>query len=156
MSGGQSGADRAALDVGLELGFEVGGWLPRDRWAEDGPLPDRYPNMRETESEDPAVRTEWNVRDADATVVLSHGPLSGGAALTVSCARRLARPLLHLDLDEGGAERAAQQLAEWLGEHRVAVLNVAGPRASQDPEIYRATRRVLGAALADQAALRGA
>ena len=73
VSGGQTGADRAALDAARELGIETGGWVPRGRWAEDGQVPDCYPNMKETDSADPALRTEHNVRDSDGTVVFSHG-----------------------------------------------------------------------------------
>ena len=82
VSGGQTGADRAALDIALELGFESGGWVPLGRQAEDGKIPDRYPNLRETDSPLPAVRTELNVRDSDATLIVSHGTLVGGTALT--------------------------------------------------------------------------
>jgi len=125
----------------------VGGWVPRGRWAEDGALPDRYPNLVETDSPDPAVRTEWNVRDSDATVVLSHGLLRGGSALTAVLARRLGKPLLHLDLEAVEIEAATARLVEWTEAHGIAVLNVAGPRASKDATIYAATRAVLMAAL---------
>ena len=112
--------------------------MPRGRWAEDGALPAHYPNLRETDSPDPAVRTEWNVRDSDATVVLSHGPLRSGSALTADFARRIGKPLLHLDLARTPLESAAAQLTAWTRTHRVAVLNVAGPRASGDAKIYAA------------------
>ncbi len=72
ISGGQTGADRAALDVAIECGIDHGGWVPQGRWAEDGPLPRGY-HMRETEVTQLATRTEWNVRDADATLIFSHG-----------------------------------------------------------------------------------
>ena len=81
VSGGQTGADRAALDVALELGIDHGGWVPKGRAAEDGRLPSRY-RVRETPSEDPAERTERNVADADAALLISHGPLTGGSELT--------------------------------------------------------------------------
>ena len=76
ISGAQTGADRAALDAALALGLPIGGWVPRGRRAEDGPVPDRYPNLRETDTDDYETRTRWNVQDADATLILSHGPLS--------------------------------------------------------------------------------
>ena len=69
VSGGQTGVDRAALDAALALGMRCGGWCPAGRWAEDGPIDPRYP-LRETPSGDPAQRTEWNVRDSDATLIL--------------------------------------------------------------------------------------
>ena len=92
ISGGQTGADRAALDAARELGIETGGWVPRDRRAEDGRVPERYPNMKETDSADPAVRTECNVRDSDGTVVFSHGEVSGGTKWTVEVSGRLRKP----------------------------------------------------------------
>jgi hypothetical protein len=153
VSGGQTGADRAALDVALELSLEVGGWVPRGRWAEDGRVPERYPNLVESESEDPALRTRLNVRDSDATLVLSHGEPSGGTRLALEEARRSGRPVLHLDLAALPRAVAAARLREWLGAVRPAVLNVGGPRASQDPEIAAATAALLRAALGDGGAL---
>ncbi len=147
VSGGQTGADRAALDVGLELGIEIGGWVPRDRIAEDGPIPVGYSNLHEAESAEPAMRTSLNVRDADATVIVFHGELVGGSALTAQVADELGRPCLHLDLARQDADEASVALADWLVEHSPAVLNVAGPRATEDPKIHAATKRVLGAAL---------
>jgi len=148
VSGGQTGADRGALDAALELGLEVGGWIPKGRWTEDGPLPARYPNFRETESPEPSQRTEWNVRDSDATLIVSHGALSGGSLLTLATVHRLQRPVLHLDLDVLGEQAAATTLARWLADTRPRTLNVAGPRHSEDPAIFESTRRLLRMALA--------
>ncbi len=78
VSGGQTGADRAALDVALRLGLPPGGWCPKGRWAEDGVISERYP-LRETESDDPAERTGLNVREADGTLLLHMGQLDPGA-----------------------------------------------------------------------------
>src|SRR5436309_5940772 len=97
VSGGQTGADRAALDVAHELGIPHGGWAPLGRWAEDGPLDHRY-LLDEAPSEDPSLRTEWNVRDSEATLILSHGPLAGGSALTRRLARQYGRPCLVINL----------------------------------------------------------
>ncbi len=147
VSGGQTGADRAALDAALALGLEAGGWVPLGRQAEDGTIPDRYPNLQEAESELPAVRTELNVRESDATVIFSHGTLTGGTALTESITRKLAKPLLHLDLDRVTEVTASAALYDWLVRQRPGTLNVAGPRESKDPAIHAATKRVLMAAL---------
>lgn len=147
VSGGQTGADRAALDVALELGLKVGGWIARGRRTEDGQLPDRYPNFLETDSQEPQLRTELNVRDSDATLILSHGELSGGSLLTLKLTRRLGRPVLHLDLAALGEHEATRQLRQWLAVVRPHALNVAGPRNSEDPMIFEATKRVLRAAL---------
>lgn len=147
VSGGQTGADRAALDFALAHGIRVGGWVPKGRLAEDGPIPERYPDLVETESADLAVRTARNVRDSDATLILSHGPLDGGSLLTFQEATRARKPLLHLDLDQMEIAAAAERLRSWLAELRPHTLNVAGPRASRDPRIAAATRSVLGLAL---------
>jgi hypothetical protein len=147
VSGGQTGADRGALDAAIELGIETGGWVPRGRRAEDGSIPERYSALVEASSEDYDHRTKLNVRDSDATLILSHGPLSGGSELTLRSARSMQRPVLHLDLDATPRETAIQQLREWLTEVAPRTLNVAGPRASSDPLISRAARDVLLAAL---------
>jgi hypothetical protein len=148
VSGGQTGADRAALDAAHELGIETGGWVPRGRLAEDGPLPSSYTGLVETRSASPAVRTRRNVRDSDATLIVSHGPLSGGSVLTRECARELGRPWLHIDLAACDREAAAETLRCWLAEQHPRALNVAGPRASGDPAMYEATHALLRDALA--------
>jgi hypothetical protein len=149
VSGGQTGADRAALDVALDSGLTVGGWVPRGRFAEDGRIPDRYPNLIETDSAELAERTRRNVRDADATLIVSHGPLSGGSQLTLDEARQQQKPVLHLDVDAFDARTAAARLLEWLEANQPRVLNVAGPRASQDPHIYDAVSTLLRAVLGE-------
>jgi Circularly permutated YpsA SLOG family len=147
VSGGQTGADRAALDVALECGIPIGGWVPKGRLAEDGRIPDRYVGLVETRSPDPAVRTARNVRDSDATLILSHGPLDGGSLLTHDEATRGGKPVLHLDLEELDVAAAADRLRAWLAVIRPGSLNVAGPRASRDPRIAAETGAVLRAAL---------
>jgi hypothetical protein len=145
VSGGQTGVDRAALDVALELGIPCGGWCPRGRRAEDGRIPDRYP-LVETPSAGYPQRTEWNVRDADATLVIYRGRPRGGTGLTVALTRRVGRPCLAVDVDGGANE--ARAILDWLAAHRVAVLNVAGPRESQAPGIHGVTVALLRAVLA--------
>lgn len=156
VSGGQTGADRAAWDVALERGVEIGGWVPRGRLAEDGVIPDRYGGLRETGSPDPAVRTVMNVRDSDATLVVSHGPLSGGSLVTFREAIRRGRPVLHLDLTTLAHADAAAKLREWLRDVDPATLNVAGPRASHDPAIGERVSVLLRAALSQPGRLRPA
>ena len=146
VSGGQTGVDRAALDAARELGIETGGWVPRDRWAEDGRVPDWYPNMKATASADPALRTECNVRDSDGTVVFSHGDVSRGTKWTMEVATKLHKPMLHLDLATRSVEAAARRLLQWTAAEGIEVLNVAGPRESEDPDIRAAVRAVLDAA----------
>lgn len=141
VSGGQTGVDRAALDAALELNLPIGGWCPLGRRAEDGRVPDRYP-LRTTPSADYAERTQWNIRDSDATLVLHRGALSGGTRLTAELARRLGRPLLTRDLCE---PVDADAIADWLVANRVRVLNCAGPRESGAAGIELEAKRVLTA-----------
>jgi hypothetical protein len=128
VSGGQTGADRGALDAALAAGVPCGGWCPRGRRAEDGAIPDRYP-LRETPTAEYPERTTWNVRDSDGTVILHQGRVDRGTALTERLARRQGRPVLLLDV------RTAQpsELADWIEKEQIARLNVAGPRESRAP-----------------------
>jgi hypothetical protein len=143
ISGGQTGVDRAALDVASELGFETGGWVPFGRAAEDGVISSRYDGLTETETNDPAERTIRNVRDADATVLISRGALSGGSHLTLAEAIRQGKPVMHLELGRSGRDGAEQELKRWLSAVEPRVLNVAGPRASEEPDIYDRAARLL-------------
>jgi hypothetical protein len=135
VSGGQTGVDRAAWDVAMELGLPIGGWVPKGRRAEDGVIPERYTGLREAESTDPAVRTVLNVRDSDATLIFSHGPLMGGSRLTFETAARLKRPVLHADLTNTTDAEAVTAVLAWLRIVAPNTLNVAGPRASGDASI---------------------
>ena len=136
--------DRAALDVARELGIPCGGWCPAGRWAEDGPIPLRYP-LRETPSPRPEQRTEWNVRDSDATLIIRGGGWSGGTELTARLAAWYGKPLLTVSVAEPFAPRGVR---EWIALHRVRTLNVAGPRESEEPGIGRWAWHLLRAALA--------
>lgn len=142
VSGGQTGADRGALDAAMALGLEHGGFCPRGRRAEDGIIPERY-RLTETGSREYAVRTEKNVVESDATVLFTRGPATGGSALTAALARQHHRPFLHLDLAQGDPEDAAAALRAWLDRHRPAVLNVAGSRASRCPELAGEVEQIL-------------
>jgi hypothetical protein len=143
VSGGQTGVDRAALDVALGLGLPCGGWCPRGRKAEDGSIPGRYP-LLETPAAAYRQRTEWNVRDADGTLVLHCGQATGGTALTIRLARRRRQPLLVLDLN---LDPSPSLVRDWVRDRRIRVLNVAGPRESKCAGIHRRAARFLRAAL---------
>ncbi len=143
VSGGQTGVDRAALDVALSLGIPCGGWCPRGRRAEDGPIPPRYP-LAETPTARYPERTAWNVRDSDGTLVLHAGRPRGGTALTLRLLARQRKPMLQLDLDAGPDPGA---LTRWLAAQAIRVLNVAGPRESESPGIGGRAARYLEAAL---------
>lgn len=150
VSGGQTGADRAALDVAIELGIPYAGWCPAGGWAEDLPDPPgllaRYPGLRATEDDSPAARTELNVRDSTGTLVITlPGVVSAGTELTIRSARRWARPLLI-----AGGTGDVSEVVRWLrGLGDEAVLNVAGPRESEQPGGYAAARALLRGVLVD-------
>lgn len=139
ISGGQTGVDRAALDVALAFGIPCGGWCPKGRRAEDGIIPARYP-LTETTSKDYRVRTRRNVRDSDGTLILTNGPLSGGTALTRRLVKELDKPCLVVDLTQ---RPRTSEVRAWLASNKIYTLNVAGPRQSSKPRIYPQTRRFL-------------
>ena len=147
ISGAQTGADRAALDAAIEVGVTVGGWVPKGRRAEDGTIADKYPNLEETDSEHYESRSRYNVRDADATLIVSHGDLHGGSRYTRKTAQQLGKPWLHVDLDESSIEQAVKDICDWLEDIEGGTLNVAGPRASSDRKIYKATKKIVAAVL---------
>lgn len=136
ISGGQTGVDQAALAVAIQCGIEHGGWCPQGRLCETGTIPEEY-RLSETESSHYAVRTEQNVLDSDGTLVLYQGQLTRGTALTVKFLERHQKThfLLNFDAPVGDAELL--EIQAWLLKGRVGVLNVAGPRASTNPEMGR-------------------
>lgn len=142
ISGGQTGADRAALDAAIALDLPYGGWLPRGRKTEDGPLPRRY-RLCEMATAKYRDRTEKNILESDGTLIVSYGPLTGGSALTEALTLRHDRPCLHLDLAEVRMEQARQAVLQWLRKYDIETLNVAGPRASGEPRIYQAVYQLL-------------
>lgn len=139
VSGGQIGVDRAALDVALELGLPCGGWCPRGRRAEDGTIPEIYP-LIETPTDAYPQRTEWNVRDADGTLILCRGKPDRGTALTARLAKRMRKPLFTVDLH---APVLAEAVRAWWDTHGIRTLNVAGPRESSQRGIYAEAREFL-------------
>jgi Circularly permutated YpsA SLOG family len=142
ISGGQTGVDRAALDWALALGLPHGGWCPRGRRAEDGPIASRY-QLQETPSERYADRTRRNALESDATLVLNAGVLEAGTRLTVSICERARKPVHIVQLADVTPERDVERVRAWLQANRVAVLNIAGPRESKRPGIYQRARDFL-------------
>jgi hypothetical protein len=139
ISGGQTGVDRAALDTALKLNIPCGGWCPLGRKAEDGVLPGSYP-LVETDSEDPKVRTERNVKESDGTLIIHTGQVDAGTAYTVSCCAISGKPLLEIDLSE---LYNIGNIVEWINNHQIRKLNIAGPRESFFPGIYDGTSRLM-------------
>ncbi len=139
ISGGQTGVDRAALDAAVECRLQSGGWCPRDRRAEDGAVPTRY-MLKETPSIRYGQRTEWNIRDADATLILVRAlPLSGGTLLTQETAFRLGKPVLVSRI----VDAEPHEVLRWLLDLEVRILNIAGPRESGEPGIGQEARSFL-------------
>lgn len=139
VTGGQTGVDRAALDVALELGFPTGGWCPKGRKAEDGRIDDHYP-LRETPRRPYRQRTEWNVRDSDGTLILATGEPTGGTLLTLRFAEEWKKPFFRVDFaDPPGIDSLQKQLTA----KAVRVLNIAGPRESTEPGVYWKAHQLL-------------
>jgi len=145
ISGGQTGADQAALDVAIKLDIPHGGWIPKGRKTEAGILPSKY-KLKEMATANYPKRTEKNVVDSDGTLILSHGKLTGGSALTRKMANQHGRPCLHIDLTKTIAFNAALKISTWVEENSISVLNVAGSRASKDARIYDAAMDILESA----------
>lgn len=139
ISGGQTGVDRAALDVAIQLGIPHGGWCPKGRRAEDGRIPDRY-QLSELGSPRFADRTRRNVLDSDATLILAWGPLTRGTKLTRQHAEELGRPLWVVPLELG---QSTDDTIAWLSRIKPRRLNVAGPRGSAHAELYGQACRFL-------------
>jgi hypothetical protein len=162
LSGGQSGVDRAVLDAALARGIEYGGWCPQGGWAEDFPAPPsvlaKYPQLKETPLADPAQRTEWNVRDADACLIVvgaSGLEISAGTTLARELAQRYGKPLFVADLRKPDIIECA---AHWLRAQRATfgagvVLGIGGPRESEARGIYTRAVTFIGALLDATSAL---
>lgn len=135
ISGGQTGVDRAALDVALELGIPCGGWCPQGRWAEDGVISFRYP-LEEASSPEYPLRTELNVQDADGILIITWSTPMGGTALTIKLAQKHHKPYLLVDLAQETQKANVVLVREWLRQNKIQVLNVAGPRESEVAGIY--------------------
>jgi hypothetical protein len=142
ISGGQTGVDRAALDVALEHGINAGGWCPTRRLDEFGRIPDRYP-VEELEDGGFIERTLRNVKDSDGTVIIYPGKLSGGTEQTLHFCVEQRRPQELIDASSVSTEKAAQLIADFVRENKIDILNVAGPRASEWPEGYDYASRTL-------------
>ena len=152
VSGGQTGADRAALDFAIAHGYPHGGWAPRGREAEDGPIPVKY-QLIELKDGGYRQRNRRNVKDSDGTLIVNLGEMDGGTLATQTFAERAGKPLLIVQLDTQSPEDMAASVIAWLRKHAIKTLHVAGPRESKRPGIYRLTADLLQAA---EAALQSA
>lgn len=142
ISGGQTGSDQGALDAALELNHPCGGWCPKGRKSESGPIPDKYP-VQENNSPDYKVRTRANVKDSDGTLIFSYGEPEGGTKLTVDLAFQYEKPLYVFDLDSEPLNRDPEFIWKWGWESEIFVLNVAGPRESKNPGTQFLVKKVV-------------
>ena len=135
VSGGQTGADRAALDFAIRHhGYAHGGWVPKGRTAEDGLIPVKY-QLAELDG-GYRQRTKRNVEDSDGTLVLNLGELADGSLLTLEYAERIGRPALAVALEEGDADAQGHEVLAWLEANDIQALNIAGPREAKRPGTY--------------------
>ncbi len=142
VSGAQTGADQAGLDWAIAHGVSHGGWCPKGRKSEAGPIAARY-LVAETPSADYLERSEWNVRDSDATVIFTlEEKLTGGSKRTAEFADKHGKPWFHFK-----PRVDPKFLARFLERHKVAVLNVAGSRESGAGGIGVMVARALDGAL---------
>jgi hypothetical protein len=147
-SGGQTGVDRAAWDAAIEVGLPQDGWVPEGRLAEDGVIPEHY-RCKKTDSRDYSVRTEMNLVEADATLILTFGEASGGTLRTIELCRKKQKPHLVFDLDREEIEQALQTAIAWLRSLDLKILNVAGPRGSFRDDVYATAKEFLVKALSN-------
>ena len=144
ISGGQTGADRAALDFAIKNGYTHGGWVVRGRKAEDGIIPMRY-HLVEVPEGGYRQRTKRNVADSDGTLIVNLDELNGGTLLTQTFAQQMSKPHLVVQLDSGITAESTSSVVAWLMTYDIKTLNVAGPRESKRPGIYKLTCELLEA-----------
>jgi putative molybdenum carrier protein len=142
ISGGQIGADQAALDVAIKLGFPHGGWIQKGRKTQSGMLPAKY-QLKELSTAGYKQRIEQNIIDSDGTVIISHGEPTGGAEYSRKMADKHRRPCLHVDLKESSTFVISSKINTWVLENNIDVLNVTGSRASEDSTIYKDTMDIV-------------
>ena len=142
ISGGQTGADVAGLDVAIKHGIPHGGAIPKGKLTEDGVLPEKY-DLQEMTTKSYPKRTEKNVVDSDGTAIFTHGKLTGGSLLTQKKAILHDKPIIHLDMEKVTLDEAVDLLRAFIHKNGIEVLNVAGRRESKDPDIYDKTFQVI-------------
>jgi hypothetical protein len=142
ISGGQTGVDRAALDVALKHGIDCGGWCPAGRSDEFGRIPAQYP-LEEVEGGGFTERTSQNVKDSNGTIIIYFRQLRGGTEQTVRFCVEQQRPHELIDASKISVEDAARLVADFVRRHKIDILNVAGPRQSEWPEGYDYVFRAL-------------
>jgi len=141
ISGGQTGADIAGVDAAIFCNFPYGGWVPKGRKTENGPVPETYTYFQVMSKGGYPMRTEQNIKDADGTLIFTYGKLSGGSSLTKGLAVKNKKPWLHIDLDT--VKNPAAKINDWVIEWDIKILNVAGKSASKAPAIYNRVKEII-------------
>lgn len=141
ISGGQTGVDRSALDAALEKKFPCGGACPKNRRAEDGPISKKYP-LEETTSRAYQARTKQNIIDSDATLIITKNKPDGGTALTIELCKNLNKIFFVLSLNQENKDQIKKML-NWIEENKIEILNIAGPRESKEPGIYKESKELI-------------
>ncbi len=149
ISGGQTGVDRSALDIALKHGIECDGWCPAGRLDEFGRIPERYPvqELEQGSKEGRSPDRPGGLRDSDGTIIVYCDQLRGGTEYTVECCEQLRQPHQLIDASKVSVEGAAKLIADFVRNHKIDILNVAGPRQSEWPEGYDYAYRALDAFL---------
>ncbi len=147
ISGGQTGVDRAALDAAIDSSFPYGGFVPKGRIAEDGVIPSKYAYLIELTRKDYVFRTRKNIEESDGTVIIYNGRFGRGTRYTINYAEKINKPVLKIDLSRVLPDDAVKLLLDFIDSHNIRILNVAGPRLSIDPEIYKAAYSLIRAIL---------
>jgi hypothetical protein len=144
ISGGQTGADQGGLDSAIICSLPHGGWCPKGRKSENGPIPAKY-QLQEHKSADYLARTKANVVDSDATVIFTYGELEGGSLKTAQFAQKHNKPFLHVNLAKLSRPESIQAVVKWLQETCPdnCALNVAGSRESKAPGIQQAVMELM-------------
>ena len=163
ISGGQTGVDQAALRAAISRGIAIGGWCPPGRICEDGTIPGAFPLQETPQDRSPnapdvprSQRTEWNVRDSDATLILWPSllsPLDPGTRWTIDCANHYQKPLAICDPND---QTKSPKIRSWLSvnERNIRALNVAGPSERISPGIGFIAERFMQILLSDAATSR--
>ncbi|BBB32982.1 conserved hypothetical protein [Thermotomaculum hydrothermale] len=149
VSGGQTGVDRAAVDVAIDCNFSYGGYIPQGRLAEDGKIPLTYSEFKELDSKDYSARTKKNIEHSDGTVIIHNGKMGNGTRLTIDYAEKTGKPILIIDLSKTDIQNAKLLLKRFVEQNSIEVLSVAGPRQSISPEIYNLTYNLIKSFLSD-------
>ncbi len=158
ISGGQTGADRGALEAALKAGFAYGGLVPKGCLAEDGCVPAKFAVMEEADTEDYRFRTRWNAEHSDATLILAFSDqLEGGTQRTRQCCMNARKPVFVDNPSAPATDGDRLAVFKWLAKvcrkngGRPLVLNVVGPRESKEIGLAETVERYVARLIESQA-----